>query len=469
MTHHQKQTKPSDIPIDAGTQPDEYYDKVLFWPRAWARRCLVPLVRAETDILARFQRAVRYPVLDDFFMWTANLGTHTFFMVMLPLLFWFGYSEYGRGLVMLSGCGVILSSLLKDFLCLPRPFAPPLIRLSLSSSTSAEYGFPSTHSTNSVSISLFFLSHLLSATSSPSPFLVALIAFYCFSVVFGRLYCGMHSLTDVIGGITIGAGLWALQLKFHLIIENFLFESGWGIWAPLFFVAAGLLLVWVHPDPVDRCPCFEDSVCFTSVIFGVLGGSWYFAKTPYAWSTPTVATVPYDVGAIGVAGSVMRIVFGIIVLFIWRLVAKKACYFLLPPIYRSLNLPHRNFEVAAKDYRSLHDEPIGRVPSVIHLPELNPDAPADERDFRKRRQSHSEKHILAAAKPNGFTDSVKGKPVTANGEDKRIGEDIPLRYDVDIVTKLIVYAGIGWHAVCTIPVLFELIPGLSVRISMGFA
>jgi hypothetical protein len=34
-------------------------------------------------------------------------------------------------------------------------------------------------------------------------------------------------------------------------------------------------------------------------------------------------------------------------------------------------------------------------------------------------------------------------------------EDSPLRYDIDIVTKLIVYAGIGALAVHTIPILFE--------------
>jgi hypothetical protein len=37
-----------------------------------------------------------------------------------------------------------------------------------------------------------------------------------------------------------------------------------------------------------------------------------------------------------------------------------------------------------------------------------------------------------------------------------IVEDSPLRYDVDIVTKLIVYAGIGALAVHAIPILFEI-------------
>jgi hypothetical protein len=35
-------------------------------------------------------------------------------------------------------------------------------------------------------------------------------------------------------------------------------------------------------------------------------------------------------------------------------------------------------------------------------------------------------------------------------------EDAPLRYDVDIVTKLIVYAGIGLVAVYPVPMLFQL-------------
>lgn len=36
-----------------------------------------------------------------------------------------------------------------------------------------------------------------------------------------------------------------------------------------------------------------------------------------------------------------------------------------------------------------------------------------------------------------------------------IVEDAPLRYDVDIVTKLIVYSGIGFIAVFIVPILFH--------------
>ena len=40
---------------------------------------------------------MRSPVLDSYFALSANLGTHIFFMVMLPIMFWFGFTDLGRG------------------------------------------------------------------------------------------------------------------------------------------------------------------------------------------------------------------------------------------------------------------------------------------------------------------------------------------------------------------------------------
>jgi hypothetical protein len=53
-------------------------------------------VRLETPYLALLQEKLRTPALDSYFAFTANLGTHTFFMIMLPILFWCGYTNVGR-------------------------------------------------------------------------------------------------------------------------------------------------------------------------------------------------------------------------------------------------------------------------------------------------------------------------------------------------------------------------------------
>jgi hypothetical protein len=68
----------------------------------------------------------------------------------------------------------------------------------MSPSVALEYGFPSTHSTNSISVALFLISIACEklAPESPARMITTFgCAFYAFSVVFGRVYCGMHSVT----------------------------------------------------------------------------------------------------------------------------------------------------------------------------------------------------------------------------------------------------------------------------------
>jgi hypothetical protein len=61
------------------------------------RQSILPLIRWETPYLAWMQDKMRSPTLDTYFAITANLGTHTFFMVVLPILFWCGHTALGRG------------------------------------------------------------------------------------------------------------------------------------------------------------------------------------------------------------------------------------------------------------------------------------------------------------------------------------------------------------------------------------
>lgn len=78
--------------------------------------------------------------------------------------------------------------------------SPPVHRLTMSPSVALEYGFPSTHSTNSISVALFLISMACEKLAPESPVrLISVIActFYAVSVVFGRIYCGMHTITGM--------------------------------------------------------------------------------------------------------------------------------------------------------------------------------------------------------------------------------------------------------------------------------
>ena len=71
-------------------------ERLPFW-RYYPRQKLIPIIRLETPYLAWLQSHLRKPALDSYFAVTANLGTHTFFMIVLPILFWCGYTSLGRG------------------------------------------------------------------------------------------------------------------------------------------------------------------------------------------------------------------------------------------------------------------------------------------------------------------------------------------------------------------------------------
>ena len=80
-----------------GAAPEEFYTRTLAPWRATARRFIMQRLQLESEWIARMQERFRSPWLDTFFVYTSSLGTHTFFMMALPALFFFGFPEIGRG------------------------------------------------------------------------------------------------------------------------------------------------------------------------------------------------------------------------------------------------------------------------------------------------------------------------------------------------------------------------------------
>ncbi|KAH9160820.1 hypothetical protein EDB89DRAFT_836940 [Lactarius sanguifluus] len=93
---------------------------------------------------------VRIPWLDTYFL-------HTF--VFLSAFFFFGHDDLGRGLCYALAFGIYMSPYLKDLVCSPRPYAPPVVRLTVENHH-LEYGSPSTHSTNPTPMALFLGAHV---------------------------------------------------------------------------------------------------------------------------------------------------------------------------------------------------------------------------------------------------------------------------------------------------------------------
>ncbi|EQL04156.1 hypothetical protein G6O67_005876 [Ophiocordyceps sinensis] len=523
---------PDDVP-DAGLRSLDHYKRALPPWRYNLRQKTLPLIRWETPYLACVQEKLRTPALDSYFAITANLGTHTFFMIGLPILFWYGYASFGKGLVHILALGVFWTGFIKDFFSLPRPLSPPLHRITMSGSAALEYGFPSTHSANAVSVAVYALLILRSPENSLSAttklILEVISYFYAASIVFGRLYCGMHGFLDVIVGSTLGAGIGWLEFYYGPSFDAYMHSSSW--MAP--FLAGVIIVAFVrfHPEPADDCPCFDDSVAFAGVLIGLEFGTWSYGKIPAdPWETHAYGDNTVDVAPLGWWVNAARLAFGILVIFAWRETMKPALLKMLPHLFRWMehvgwSLPRRFF-TPATEYKSV--PPGSRldtlIPKASDFPRIvesirhpttrgrsvsiGPQSAADAYEtlaYRERRRRESIGSNQSAKGKPGNLDSGSpeedrsGRIAQASGAQKSPSQDLEhilgngnaagasiaelgtlenrtrqendmeekemflrlvrprVRYDVEVVTKLVVYAGIACFATALNPIIFELI------------
>ncbi|CAI6096993.1 unnamed protein product [Clonostachys chloroleuca] len=538
----QPNASPSNDVPDAGLRSHDHYKRALPKWRYSLRQQMLPLIRWETPYLAWMQDKLRTPALDSYFAITANLGTHTFFMIGLPILFWCGYPAFGKGLVHILALGVFWTGFLKDFLSLPRPLSPPLNRITMSGSAALEYGFPSTHSTNAVSVVVYGVLLLRSPENTLHPttkiVLELLSYFYAVSIVFGRLYCGMHGFLDVIVGSIMGVAISLVEFYYGPGLDEYMYTSSWA--APVVAAIIILVMVRIHPEPADDCPCFDDSVAFAGVLIGLEFGTWTYGRIPGdPWETHAHADTTVNVAPLGLVINVARIALGVLIVFAWRETMKPTLLKTLPHFYRAIEstgwtLPRRFFTPASK-YKSV---PAGSkidtlFPSPYDIPRMvesirhpttrgrsvsiGPQSAADAYEtlaYRERRRRESISSNSSLRNKSSISDLASknedGKAAHASGTyhssirdyERMMGElDSPfspisptspkspalptsptsptvpeeseneidenlvfsrierprVRYDVEVVTKLVVYAGIAWFAVALNPIIFELV------------
>jgi membrane-associated phospholipid phosphatase len=354
--------------VDAATLPGWRYR---------LRQHLIPIVRWETPYLALLQSYLRTPMLDSYFAFTANLGTHTFFMIALPICFWFGYTRLGLALANLLAFGVIVSGVVKDLVCLPRPLSPPLQRITMSGSAALEYGFPSTHSTNAISVVVYALYLLKNAEGldENARFWTQTACYaYAVSIIFGRLYCGMHGFFDVIIGSVLGAAIAGVQIAYGDTFHQWLWEGPYV--HPLIGALVMLAIVRLHPEPADDCPCFDDSVAFSGVVIGAYFAAYTFPRTTYSVDYPVPGTTPYSFEEIGLVKTILRVLAGVVTIFIWRAIMKPFLFKVLPPIFRIIeklgaDLP-RTFFLKASQYKSIPElrKDDNVIPSARDIPQI---------------------------------------------------------------------------------------------------
>eukprot|EP00047_Mylnosiga_fluctuans_P015628 m.48014 g.48014 ORF g.48014 m.48014 type:complete len:424 (-) comp6012_c0_seq1:76-1347(-) len=205
------------------------------------------------------------------------LGSEIIYITFFPFMFWNIEPALGRRLVYLWAIQMYFGQGLKDHLKLPRPWhVNPRVR-SLESDFAAEYGFPSTHTMAIMGQAVIVVVYTYRedyAGNGQYPLLFAsFIAFMTTLVTaLSRVYMGVHSIPDIIGGVVITfATLWT-YLSFDNYLDLWLMENGEALYIPtLFFV--GLLLV--YPRPRTFTQTYGDTAMIAGVANGVMIGSHF--------------------------------------------------------------------------------------------------------------------------------------------------------------------------------------------------
>lgn len=433
---------------DSGNFPHIHYKTKIHPLRFRVRQALLPLIRAETPILSQIQRRLRSPLLDYYFAWTANLAAHTFYVLMLPLPCWFGYGGTTRDLVFLLGYGIYVSGYIKDFCCLPRPRSPPLHRITMSGYTAKEYGFPSSHSANATAVSVYLMfeiwKHRDSFGSTTSLLLASLaLLIYYFSLIFGRVYCGMHGLADIIVGSLIGGSLYSLRMWTAESYDRFILEKP--VYVVLSVVLFNYALIYFHISPVDDCPCYDDSVAFIGVIMGFELSNWIFVRTDLRSDlmNPLDISMPYSFEQSGVLKSLIRVVIGILLVAIWKEISKPLLLKLFQPVYNLLN-------------RKPDAPTFNRIRSAtMDKHETDVTGFVKEMSSRKTRDSVGPQSTIDLTE---FEDLKEHKEYF-EALDKLQQDNVVFtcgvfknRYDITIIVRLIVYAGIPFTAMVVFPI-----------------
>jgi hypothetical protein len=275
-----------------------------------------------------------------------------------------------------------------------------------------------------------------------------------------------------------------------------------------------LAAVHYHPQPVDDCPCFEDAMAVLAVVLGTFNGHWYWARQSApapcfdrAYSEDSVIKAVL-VGVLRVVvGKSLLIplrahqsdLAGIAMIFPWRIIAKNILIQILPPIFRAtsvvfdVELPARkHYQQATSDYSGIPPTPIRSMPSFIDLhsgtpPEIDVLSPSGDNTPTNSNSPLLKPGRLPPSRGSSTDSFVSGDgqtgksreaspvPSVGAGRGKRRTRVDRAKYDAEgefcccrlgwgrnklilaVLTKVGVYAGIGFLVTWASPLVFEMV------------
>ncbi|KAJ4978814.1 hypothetical protein NE237_009594 [Protea cynaroides] len=361
----------------------------------WVTRRVI----ADTPLILQIQ-SFQHCFLDALFSGLSCVVSVPFYTAFLPLLFWSGHCKLARQMTLLMAFCDYIGNAAKDVISAPRPRSPPVRRITATEDekeNALEYGLPSSHTLNTVCLSGYLVHYVLNSTDNrDATQVLAGVAVACLLVGLiglGRIYLGMHSVVDILGGLVFGLLILAFWLTIHEYLDSFI-VSGQNVSS--FWAALSFLLLFAYPTPELPTPSFEYHAAFNGVALGIVSGvqqtflQFHHEDVPRIFSPQLL--FPVFIG---------RVLVGIPTIISVKLCSKTLAKWILPVVANTLSIP---------------------IKSSSYVPQLNSSA-------SDKKSDASQKMFLPSQ------DS----------------------YDVDTGIRFLQYAGLAWSVVDLVPSLFSLL------------
>ncbi|EDO34697.1 predicted protein [Nematostella vectensis] len=357
----------------------------------WMRHRLLGSILMGTPPLVAIQRR-RSPFRTTIMKINSFFGTEEFYTPLVCLMTWVIDAKLGRLICFLMGIGFYVAGFVKNLLCLPRPSNPPIVPLEPSSFET--WGLPSHHAVLGVLIPWYiWLYSLLHFNFSQWQFitLFAVIVLWSVSVMFSRLYLGVHSPADIVVGGIIGCIILSIWVR----ADNFLDRSiSFGNNVIPQVIIYSIILLAVHPRPEAETNSFFETVCMTGVTVGFAIGRSTIAKHSSIFK------------------AVMESADGYALVMITRAICKEVFMFLISLAYRVVDIEYFSGRKITNYYFHTAYSSSFKLPPV-----------EDQKSKRKIRK-------------------VKSR-----------SENIRTKWNIDYPVRFLTYACMGWMCICGNPLL----------------
>ncbi|XP_074154724.1 sphingosine-1-phosphate phosphatase 2 isoform X1 [Sminthopsis crassicaudata] len=248
------------------------------------------------------------------FKFSAALGEEIFYITFLPFTHWNIDPYVTRRLIIIWVVIMYIGQVSKDILKWPRPSSPPVVKLE--KRLADEFGMPSTHAMAATSISFTFLISAMDRYEYPFALGLMLAILFSTMVSLSRLYTGMHTVLDVIGGILISGLFIAVTYPAWNLIDHL--ESA-SLLFPICILVVPFFLCYNYPVSDNYTPTRADTTMILAAGAGVTIGFWVnpFFKLVSEPTESVIQSIPPLTTKMLVLG-LTKFMVGIVVVFLVR-------------------------------------------------------------------------------------------------------------------------------------------------------